>query len=143
VLERQGSKPLGQGTLLLVNNQIDPATVQVQLKATLPNEDGALWPGQFVTVQLLLRVGRGVPTLPSSAIQRGPDGYWVYVVKPDRTVAAQPVRVRRMGGGTTVLEDGPPPGTTVVSAGQYRLTPGARITIAQAQPTTQAGGGTP
>jgi multidrug efflux system membrane fusion protein len=134
VLERQSAKPLGQGTLLLVNNQIDTATGQLQLKATLPNEDGALWPGQFVTVQLLLRVDRGVPTVPSTAIQRGPGGYWVYVVKPDQTVAAQPVQVRRMGGGTAVLEGGPSPGTTVVSVGQYRLTPGARITVAQTQP---------
>ncbi|MBV8096501.1 MAG: efflux RND transporter periplasmic adaptor subunit, partial [Acetobacteraceae bacterium] len=93
VIERQSAKPLGEGTLLLVNNQIDPATGQVQLKATLPNDNGALWPGQFVTVQLLLRVDRGVPTVPSTAIQRGPEGYWVYVVKPDQTVAAQPVQV--------------------------------------------------
>ena len=143
VLERQGAKPLGQGTLLLVNNQIDPATGQLQLKATLPNEDGALWPGQFVTVQLQLRVDHGVPTLPSSAIQRGPDGYWVYVVRPDQTVAAQPVQVRRFGHGTAVLEGGPAPGTAVVSAGQYRLTPGAHITVAQARPTAQGGGGTP
>jgi multidrug efflux system membrane fusion protein len=143
VLERQGAKPLSQGTLLLVNNQIDPATGQLQLKATLPNEDGALWPGQFVTVQLQLRVDHGVPTLPSSAIQRGPDGYWVYVVRPDQTVAAQPVQVRRFGHGTAVLEGGPAPGTAVVSAGQYRLTPGAHITVAQARPTAQGGGGTP
>jgi membrane fusion protein, multidrug efflux system len=143
VLERQSAKPLGQGTLLLVNNQIDPATGQLQLKATLPNEDGALWPGQFVTVQLLLRVDHGVPTVPSSAIQRGPDGYWVYVIKPDQTVAVQPVQVRRFGGGTAVLEGGPAPGTSVVSAGQYRLTPGAHITVAEAQPTAPSGGRTP
>jgi multidrug efflux system membrane fusion protein len=143
VLDRQGGKPLGQGTLLLVNNRIDPATGQLQLKATLPNADGALWPGQFVTVQLRLRVDQGVPAVPSSAIQRGPDGYWVYVVKPDQTVAVQPVQVRRFGGGTAVLEGGPAPGTKVVSAGQYRLTPGAHITVAQAQPAAPAGGATP
>jgi multidrug efflux system membrane fusion protein len=143
VLERQGAKPLGQGTLLLVNNQIDAATGQVQLKATLPNQDGALWPGQFVTVQLLLRVDHGVPTVPTSALQRGPDGYWVYVVKPDRTVTVQPVQVRRFDSGTAVLQGGPVPGTTVVSAGQYRLTPGAHITAAQAQPATQSGSSTP
>jgi multidrug efflux system membrane fusion protein len=143
VLGRQSGKPLGEGTLLLVDNQIDTATGQLRLKATLPNEDGALWPGQFVTVRLLLRVDHGAPTVPSTAIQRGPDGYWVYVVKPDQTVAAQPVQVRRFGGGTAVLDGGPAAGTPVVSAGQYRLAPGAHITVAQAQPAAQAGGGTP
>jgi membrane fusion protein, multidrug efflux system len=143
VMERRSAKPLGQGTLLLVNNLIDPATGQVQLKATLPNGDGALWPGQFVTAQLLLRTDRGVPTVPSSALQRGPEGYWVYVVKPDQTVAVQPVQVRRLGGGTAVLEGGPAPGTQIVSSGQFGLTPGARIAVAQAQPAAQAGGGAP
>ena len=140
VLERQGTKPLGTGTLLLVNNQIDPATGQLRLKATLPNENGALWPGQFATVQLLLQVEKGVPTLPSTAIQRGPDGYWVYVVGPDRTVAVQPVQVRRFGGGTAVLEGGPQPGTMVVSGGQYRLTPGAHIATATPKPPAAPGG---
>jgi multidrug efflux system membrane fusion protein len=88
-------------------------------------------------------VDRGVPTVPSSAIQRGPDGYWVYVVEPDQTVAAQPVRVRRFDHGTAVLDGGPAPGSTVVSAGQYRLTPGAHVTVAQAQPAAQAGGTAP
>ncbi|HYZ33877.1 MAG TPA: efflux RND transporter periplasmic adaptor subunit, partial [Crenalkalicoccus sp.] len=129
VQERPSGRPLGEGTLLLMNNQIDSTTGQLQLKATLPNENGLLWPGQFVTVQLLVRVDHDVPTVPSTAIQRGPDGYWVYVVKPDQTVAAQPVRVSRMTS-TAVLEGGTlPPGTMVVSGGQYRLTPGARITV--------------
>jgi multidrug efflux system membrane fusion protein len=129
VTERQSARVLGKGTLLLVNNQIDQASGQLRLKATLPNQDGALWPGQFVNVQLLVRIDRDVATVPSTAIQRGPDGTWVYLVKADQTVAVQPVRVRRFGGGTAVLEGGLSSGTTVVSAGQYRLTPGAHITI--------------
>jgi membrane fusion protein, multidrug efflux system len=139
VLERQGTKPLGEGTLLLVNNEIDPATGQLRLKATLPNDNGALWPGQFVTVQLLLRVEHNVPTVPSTAIQRGPDGYWLYVVGPDNTASVQAVKVRRFGGHMAVLEGGPAPGTTVVSSGQYRVTPGAHIKVAQAQPTNVQG----
>jgi multidrug efflux system membrane fusion protein len=75
VLERPSGQPLGLGTLLLVNNQIDATTGQVQLKATLPNQDGALWPNQFITAQLRLRVDHDVPTVPSGAVQRGPDGY--------------------------------------------------------------------
>lgn len=138
VTERQSARALGKGTLLLVNNQIDQASGQLRLKATLPNQDGALWPGQFVNVQLLLRVDHGVPTVPSTAIQRGPDGTWVYLVKADQTVAVQPVRVHRFGGGTAVLEEGLGPGTTVVSAGQYRLTPGAHVTVVPATPATPA-----
>jgi multidrug efflux system membrane fusion protein len=75
VLERPSGQPLGLGTLLLVNNQIDATTGQVQLKATLPNQDGVLWPNQFITAQLRLRVDHDVPTVPSGAVQRGPDGY--------------------------------------------------------------------
>ena len=140
-LERQDQRPLGDGTLALVDNQIDQATGTVRLKATLPNQDGALWPGQFVNAQLLLRTERGVTTVPSTAIQRGPDGPWVYVAQPDHTVAAQPVKVRRYGGGIAVLEGGgPDPGTTVVTAGQYRLSPGARIEVAQAGPVPPVAG---
>jgi multidrug efflux system membrane fusion protein len=134
VTERQSARVLGKGTLLLVNNQIDPASGQLRLKATLPNQDGALWPGQFVNVGLLVRIDHGVATVPSTAIQRGPDGTWVYIVKPDQTVAPQPVRVSRFGGGVAVLEGGLAPGTTVVSAGQYRLTPGAGVTIVHPTP---------
>ncbi|WP_229681319.1 efflux RND transporter periplasmic adaptor subunit [Neoroseomonas lacus] len=129
VMERQSSRRLGEGTLLLVNNQIDPASGQLQLKAELPNADGALWPGQFVTVRLLLRVDHAVPTVPSTAIQRGPDGYWVYVVRPDQTVAPQPVQVARIADGIAVLDGGLPVGTTVVTNGQFRLQPGSRVTV--------------
>jgi multidrug efflux system membrane fusion protein len=139
-LERQDQRPLGDGTLALVDNQIDQATGTVRLKATLPNQDGALWPGQFVNAQLLLRTERGVTTVPSIAIQRGPDGPWVYVAQPDHTVAVQPVKVRRYGGGIAVLEGGPAPGTPVVTAGQYRLSPGARIEVAQAAPASLVAG---
>jgi multidrug efflux system membrane fusion protein len=140
VLERQDQHPLGEGTLALVDNQIDQATGTVRLKATLPNQDGALWPGQFVNVQLLLRVEHGVPTVPSTAIQRGPDGSWVYVTQPDHTVAVQPVKVRRYGSGIAVLEGGPDPGTTVVTAGQYRLSPGVHIEVAPAAPASPVAG---
>lgn len=127
VLERGTGRALGQGVLETVDNQIDVATGQIRLKATLPNADSALWPGLFVTARLLLRVERGVPTVPSTAIQRGPDGTWLYVVGADQKVAVQPVTVRRFGGGLAVLEGGPPAGTVVVASGQFRLTPGARI----------------
>ncbi len=129
-LDRDRPQPLAEGKLALVDNQIDQATGSVKLKAVFGNEDGALWPGQFVTAQLLLRVEHGVPTLPSSAIQRGPEGSFVYVVKPDRTVAPQPVEVRRYAQGRAVLAAPLPEGTRVVATGQSRLAPGTRIAAA-------------
>ena len=129
-LDRDRPQPLAEGKLALVDNQIDQATGSVKLKAVFGNEDGALWPGQFVAAQLLLRVEHGVPTLPSSAIQRGPEGSFVYVVKPDRTVAPQPVEVRRYALGRAVLAAPLPEGTQVVATGQSRLAPGTRIAAA-------------
>ncbi|GGJ04704.1 efflux RND transporter periplasmic adaptor subunit [Neoroseomonas lacus] len=137
VFERQGDRTLGEGTLLLVDNEIDPSTGQLRLKARLPNADGALWPGQFVTVRLLVRTDAGVPTIPSSAIQRGPDGYWVYVVGSEATVTPHPVRLRHLAGGIAALEDGLPVGTRVVSAGQYRLQPGSRILATNSAPAAR------
>jgi multidrug efflux system membrane fusion protein len=129
VLERVGQRPLGEGTLALVDNQIDPTTGSIRLKATLPNTDDALWPGQFVNARLLLRVERGVPTLPSPAVQRGPEGTFVYVLQADGTVAVQPVTVRRFDGGMAVLAPGLDAAARVVTSGQYRLTPGAHAEV--------------
>lgn len=126
-----GQSVLAEGQLALVDNRIDQATGTVRLKAVFPNTDNALWPGQYVNARLQLQIEQGVPTLPSSAIQRGPDGSFVYVVRPDRTVAVQPVRVRRYANQLAVIDDGLEPGAQVVTAGQYRLAPGARIDVQQ------------
>ncbi|WP_421988332.1 efflux RND transporter periplasmic adaptor subunit [Roseococcus sp.] len=130
VLERQGQRTLGTGTLALVDNQIDQATGTIRLKATLPNTDSALWPGQFVNVQLLLRTDRGVPTLPGTAIQRGPDGNWVYILQADGTVVVQAVTVNRFADGRAVIAPGLDPAARVVTSGQFRLSPGARAEVA-------------
>jgi membrane fusion protein, multidrug efflux system len=124
---RTDHQPLGEGTLALVDNLIDQSTGTVRLKATFPNEDHALWPGQFVNIRLLLRTLQQVVTVPSTAIQRGPDGMFVYVIKPDSTVAIQPVSVGQMTDGTSVVESGLQPGDKIVVRGQYRLQPGTRI----------------
>lgn len=126
-----GQSALAEGQLALVDNRIDQATGTVRLKAVFPNTDNALWPGQYVNARLQLQIEHGVPTLPSSAIQRGPDGSFVYVVRPDRTVAVQPVQVRRYANQQAVIAAGPELGTQVVTAGQYRLSPGARIEVQQ------------
>jgi multidrug efflux system membrane fusion protein len=113
--------------LTLLDNQIDQATGTLRLKATFPNDNNALWPGQFVNVRLLLRTMRQVVTVPSTAVQRGPDGMYVYVIKPDSTAAMQPVQVVQMVGGTSVIDQGLDSGTRIVVSGQYRLQPGSRV----------------
>jgi multidrug efflux system membrane fusion protein len=126
-LARTTGQPLGQGTLALVDNQIDQGTGTIRLKATFPNDNHALWPGQYVTIRLLLRNLPQVVTVPSTAIQRGPDGMYVYIVKPDSTVAMQPVTVGQMADGVAVVEKGLAAGTSIVVAGQYRLAQGTPV----------------
>jgi multidrug efflux system membrane fusion protein len=129
---RADQQELGRGTLAFVDNQIDQTTGSVRLKATFSNQGYTLWPGQYVNIQLLLKTLPKVVTVPSTAIQRGPNGMYVYVIKPDSTVVMQPVSVGQMNSDTAVVERGLDPGMRVVVAGQYRLQPGARIQNAPA-----------
>jgi multidrug efflux system membrane fusion protein len=99
----------------------------LRLKATFPNLANSLWPGQFVNVRLLLRTLPHAVTVPSTAVQRGPDGMYVYVIKPDTTVAMQPVEVAQMTEGTAVIQTGLQPGVPIVLSGQYRLQPGSHV----------------
>ena len=124
---RSDQTELGEGQLELVDNVIDQTTGSVRLKATFPNTDYGLWPGQYVNIRLLLQTLRQVITAPSTAIQRGPEGMYVYVVKPNSTVAMQPVSVRQMTDGTSVIDKGLDAGTSIVTAGQYRLQPGSLV----------------
>lgn len=129
---RDDQQTLGDGTLALVDNQIDQATGSVRLKATFPNKNYTLWPGQYVNIELLLKTLPQAVTVPSTAVQRGPDGMYVYVVKPDSTIAMQPVTIGSRRGGTTVIEKGLNSGERIVVAGQYRLQPGSKIDNAPA-----------
>ena len=124
---RTDHQQLGEGTLTLVDNLIDQNTGTIRLKATFSNGDHALWPGQFINVRLLLRTLQQVVTVPSTAVQRGPNGMYVYVIKPDSTVAMQPVSVGQMNDGTSVVEQGLRAGDKIVVRGQYRLQPGTRV----------------
>jgi multidrug efflux system membrane fusion protein len=130
---RDDQQQLGEGSLELVDNQIDQTTGSVRLKATFPNKNYTLWPGQYVNIQLLLKTLPQVVTVPPTAIQRGPDGMYVYVIMPDSTVKMQPVSVGQMTRGTSVIDKGLAPGTHIVVAGQYRLQQGSRI---QSVPTS-------
>jgi membrane fusion protein, multidrug efflux system len=121
---------LDQGTLTLVDNQIDPTTGTLRLKGTFPNPHNRLWPGQFVNIRVLMRTDRNVLTVPSGAIQRSASGLYVYRVKPDSTVEVQPIEVGPFGDHVAVVTAGLHPGDRVVTAGQYRLQPGARVAVA-------------
>jgi membrane fusion protein, multidrug efflux system len=128
-LSRDEKDRYGEGRLSLVDNQIDQSTGSIRLKATFPNDNLALWPGQFVNARLLLRTQRNVVTVPSDAVQRGAQGMYAYVVKPDSTVALQPLQVGQISAGTAVIESGVEEGQRVVVAGQYRLQPGTKVEL--------------
>ena len=131
-LSRDGKTELDRGTLLLIDNMIDQTTGTIRLKATFPNPHNALWPGQFLNIRLLLQTEHNVLTVPSAAVGRGPDGLFTYVVKPDSTVEMHTVTVGQDTGAIAVIASGLAPGDRVVTAGQYRVQPGALVQIGTA-----------
>ncbi|MBI1847700.1 MAG: efflux RND transporter periplasmic adaptor subunit [Candidatus Rokubacteria bacterium] len=124
---RDASQPT-TGELTFVNNTVDATTGTIQLKATFTNDDNALWPGQFADVSLTLTSIDAV-TVPSQAVQAGQQGPFVFVVKPDQTVESRQVGVGRRLARTTIIERGLRPGERVVTDGQLRLVPGAKVEI--------------
>lgn len=135
---------LDQGTLLTIDNQIDQSTGTIKLKAVFPNPVDKLWPGQFVNVRVQTGTLHQVLVIPSAAVQNGPDGQFVYLVKADSTVAQQPVQIEMDTGTVAVVDKGLTDGATVVTHGQERLQAGTRIAIAAppaAQVAAQGAGG--
>jgi membrane fusion protein, multidrug efflux system len=126
-LSRDRNEELDLGTLALIDNQIDQTTGTLRLKATLPNQQRRLWPGQFVNMRVLTQVQRQVLTIPSSALERGPDGLFTYLVKSDSTVAMAPLTTGVETNGFVVVQKGLKAGDTVVASNQYRLQPGSHI----------------
>ncbi|HEV7984625.1 MAG TPA: efflux RND transporter periplasmic adaptor subunit [Steroidobacteraceae bacterium] len=131
-LSRDNQTELDTGTLSLIDNQIDPSTATMRLKAVFPNQHSTLWPGQFVNVRLLVQQQQGVMTVPSAAIQHGPDGLFTYVVRSDSTVEARALKAGVDSEGVVVVTDGLKLGERVVINNQYRLQPGARIRVLSA-----------
>jgi multidrug efflux system membrane fusion protein len=127
VWNQDDTEKLDGGTLLLVDNQIDTDTGTARLKATLPNSQGQLWPGEFVNARLQLDLRREALSVPAPAIQRGRDGLFVWLVQPDKTVVPRPVKVGQTLAGRSLIEDGLAQGQTIVIDGQYRLQTGAHV----------------
>ena len=118
-----------EGTLTFIDNTVDTTTGTINLKATFPNRDRALWPGQFTNVSLTLATEANSVVAPTPAVQAGQQGSYVYVIKPDDTVEARTVVVRRTWQQWSVIDKGLAPGERVVTDGQLRLAPGAKVAI--------------
>jgi membrane fusion protein, multidrug efflux system len=118
---------LDEGKLALVNNEILQTTGTVQLKADFPNTAHMLWPGELINARLLLETRQNGISIASSAVQQGPNGAYVYVIGPDRTVRMRPVIVDQISEGQALIDSGLKPNETVVLEGQYRLEPGSLV----------------
>jgi multidrug efflux system membrane fusion protein len=119
------------GELTFLDNTVDATTGTILLKATFPNENEGLWPGEYVDVMLTLANEPGAIVVPSQAVQTGQAGQYVYVVKNDLTVESRPVKVSRTHGSLAVVSAGLQAGERVVTDGQLRLAPGAKVEIKQ------------
>jgi multidrug efflux system membrane fusion protein len=136
-VSQDNTNVLGEGKLAVIYNQIDPTSAQIKLKATFPNTDLRLWPGQFVYARLLLTVRKGCVVVPDSVIQRGPQGAFVFVIKNDQTVETRAVKVAaelpaQVKQAEDIIEDGLQAGERVVVEGQYKLQEGSRVKLADA-----------
>lgn len=124
---QDGVTQLATGTLEVIDNQINVNTATMRLKATFPNPKRLLWPNQFVKARLLLTTDKNAIVVPAPAVQRGPKGLFVYVIKPDQTVEARPVEVALTQGDLTVIRSGLKAGEQVVTDGQNQLRPDSKV----------------
>jgi membrane fusion protein, multidrug efflux system len=120
-VDRDNTTQLGEGKLAVIDNEIDTTTGTIRLKATFANEDLRLWPGQFVNARLLLTTRKGGLVVPASAVQRGPEGSYIFVIKNDQSVEVRPVKVAQIEKGEALIDQGLKPNENIVVDGQYRL----------------------
>jgi multidrug efflux system membrane fusion protein len=125
--DRTRQRPIAQGELLTIDNQIDPATGTMRLKGIFPNEDTALWPGEFVNLRLIVGVRENAVTVPARAVQSGPNGSYLFVVRPDMTVEMRDVVVSQTEPDIVVIGKGLAANERVVVDGQYRLEQGTLV----------------
>jgi multidrug efflux system membrane fusion protein len=128
-----GAQAPQSGELTFLDNAVDMTTGTIVLKATFPNENEALWPGEYVDVLLTLATETGAIVVPTQAVQNGQSGQFVYVVRNDLTVESRPVKVSRTHGKLTVVSAGIEPGERIVTDGQLRLAPGSKVEVKQTE----------
>jgi membrane fusion protein, multidrug efflux system len=137
--DRDNKRKLASGTLLTVDNQIDPTTGTSRLKAVFPNNDYALFPNQFVNVRMSLETRRNAIIIPAVAIQRGPTGSFVYLVQDDSTVTVRPVKIGLTQGNDVAIDDGIQAGEKVVVDGAEKLTDGMKVSLRQGNANSAGG----
>ena len=140
--DRANTTELATGKVTVLDNQIDTTTGMVKFRAEFPNPDNALFPNQFVNVNVLIRTLKGVVTVPNAAIQRGEPGTYVYLVNSDNTVSVRPVKIGPADNGMVQILSGVKPGDIVVTDGTDRLSDGARVLI-PSQAAAASGGAAP
>jgi multidrug efflux system membrane fusion protein len=124
---RDDQTKLASGSLLTIDNQIDSSTGTGRLKAVFENRDRTLWPNQFVNVRLLLEVKKAQIVVPAAAVQRGSQGVFAYVVKPDKTIEVHLLTVGLTQGGIAAIDEGLAPGDQVVTDGHEKVQAGSRV----------------
>jgi membrane fusion protein, multidrug efflux system len=140
-LSQDSRKELDQGEVQLIDNQIDQTTGTIRIKAIFKNKAQRLWPGEFVNARVLLGMQHNAITIPPAALQRGPNGMFAFVVKPDSTVEARPLKVSGNTEETVVIESGLEPGERVAVSNIYRLQSGIRVRINDAAPQVASSAG--
>ena len=133
-----GKRLLGEGTLKLLDNQVDPASGTIRMKASFDNRDNALWPGLSVTTRLLLKTLKDVVVVPDAAVQRGPNGLYVYVVTAQSRALLRDVKVSRIEDGLALVDSGLAAGERIVTAGHYRVQPGGPVQVLDEQEAVPA-----
>jgi multidrug efflux system membrane fusion protein len=124
-----GETATSRGRITFIDNAVDPTTGQITIKASFPNEDRRLWPGQFVNVTLTLQVESNALVVPTAAVQEGQQGNYVFVLKPDRTVELRTIAVEREAAEDTIVRNGLAQGEIIVTDGQVRLADGSKVSV--------------
>src|SRR5579871_3722990 len=127
-----GKKPLAEGELSVINNQVDTTSGTIRLKAVFDNKDHALWPGQSVSTRLLVKTLKDATVVPDDAVQHGTNGLYAYAFSQDNKAELRQVKVSQSIDGRSVIEDGIKPGERVITGGQFKVRPGSLVTTAVA-----------
>src|SRR6202012_106090 len=127
-----GKKPLAEGQLSVINNQVDTTSGTIRLKAVFDNKDHALWPGQSVSTRLLVKTLKDATVVPDNAIQHSTNGLYVYAVNADNKAELVKVKVSQSIDGKSLMDEGLSPGQQVITAGQYKVSPGTLVSTAVA-----------